>query len=73
MEKLVADKKIEREWVEKFREIDRLWKAIDHREVKDIDAEYLQKAMNLAKEFIDRFKKLIPRNILGEELPEIDE
>ena len=73
LEKLVADKKIEREWVEKFREIDRLWKAIDHREVKDIDAEYLQKAMNLAKEFIDRFKKLIPRNILGEELPEIDE
>ena len=72
LEKLVAEKKIEKEWIEKFKEVDRLWKAIDHREVKEIDAAYLQKAMDLAKEFIDRFKKLIPRNILGEELPDIE-
>jgi hypothetical protein len=72
LEKLVKEKKLEKEYVDKFKELDKLWKDIDHKVVKDINAEYLEKALVLTKEIIDRFKKLLPEEIKGEELPEMD-
>jgi len=72
LEKLVKEKKLEKEYVEKFKELDKLWKDIDHKVIKDVTADYLEKALVLTKEIIDRFKKLLPAEILGEELPEME-
>lgn len=73
IEKLVKEKKLERIYIDKFKELDQLWKDIDHKEIKEVTTQHLEKALVLAKEMIDRFKKLLPKNILGEEFPEIEE
>lgn len=72
LEKMVKDKKIEKIYVDKFKELDDLWKAIDHKEIKEVTTDHLQKALNLSKEIIDRFKKILPKDIIGEELPEME-
>jgi predicted nucleotidyltransferase len=72
LEKLVAEKKLEEEYVNKFKELDKLWKDIDHKVIKEVTTEHLQKALNLTKEMIDRFKKLLPAEIIGEEVPDIE-
>jgi predicted nucleotidyltransferase len=69
LERFVKEKKLEKVWIEKFEQINKLWKDIDHKVVKSVDAEYLNKALTLSKEIIERFKKLIPKEVLGEELP----
>jgi hypothetical protein len=70
LEKLVGEGKLEKEYIEKFKELDKLWKDIDHKTIKEVNIEHLEKALNLAKEIIDRFKLLLPEDIRGEELPE---
>lgn len=69
LEKLVAEKKLEKEYVEKFKQLDQLWKRIDHKEIKETTTEHLEQALVLAEDMIERFKKLIPEEILGEQLP----
>ena len=66
LEKMVEDGKIEREFLEKWKDIDKLWKDIDHQVVKEVNGEYLQKAMEITREIIERFKKLLPKEILEE-------
>lgn len=61
LEKLVKEKKLEPEIVEKFKVLDKLWKDIDHKVVEKVDTAYLEKALNLAREIIERMKKLLPR------------
>jgi len=73
LEKLVKEKKLEKGYIEKFKELDQLWKDIDHKVIKDVTTENLDRALVLAKEMIDRFKKLLPAEILGEELPQTDD
>lgn len=73
LEKLVKDKKLEPEYIEKFKELNKLWKDIDHGEIKKVTTEHVNRAISLAKEMIDRFKKLLPKDILGEELPRMGE
>lgn len=70
LEKFVQKKKLEKAYIDKFKELDKLWKDIDHKVIKDVTTEHLEKALRLAKDMIDRFRKLIPKEILGEELPE---
>jgi len=70
LEKLVKERKIEKVYVEKFKELDQLWKDIDHKVIKEATPEQLDKALRLSKEIIDRFKKLLPEDLRGEELPE---
>lgn len=72
LEKFAADKKLEKIWIEKFAELDKLWKDIDHKIVKNVDSAYLQRALDLASEIVERFKRLIPQEVLGEELPPED-
>jgi predicted nucleotidyltransferase len=72
LEKMVKDKKLEKLYVEKFKELDGLWRSIDHKEIKEVTTEHLEKALVLSKEIIVRFKKLLPKNIIGEELPELE-
>lgn len=70
LKKLVKEKKLEKQYVEKFKELDSLWKDIDHKVIKGVTTQHLEKALKLSKEIIDRFKKLLPKDIIGEELPE---
>jgi len=70
LEKLVKEKKIEKIYVEKFKQLDQLWKDIDHKVIKEVTAEQLDKALQLSKEIINRFKKLLPEDLRGEEFPE---
>ena len=66
LEKMISEGKIEKEFLEKWKEIDKLWKDIDHQVVKEVSGEYLQKALSLTQEIIERFKKLLPKEILEE-------
>ena len=66
LEKMVEEGKVEKEFLEKWKEIDKLWKDIDHQIVKEVNGEYLQKALTLTQEIIERFKKLLPKDILEE-------
>jgi predicted nucleotidyltransferase len=66
LEKMVEEGKLEKDFLEKWKEIDKLWKDIDHQLVKEINGEYLQKALNITREIIERFKKLLPKDILEE-------
>ncbi|MEM5781732.1 MAG: nucleotidyltransferase domain-containing protein [Candidatus Aenigmatarchaeota archaeon] len=61
LEKLVKEKKLEPEFVEKFKALDKLWKDVDHKAVEKVDAAYLEKALNLTREIIERMKKLLPK------------
>jgi predicted nucleotidyltransferase len=72
LERFVKEKKLEKIWIEKFNAVNKMWKDIDHKIVKNVDAAYLDKALTLTKEIIDRFKRLIPKDVLGEELPAED-
>jgi predicted nucleotidyltransferase len=72
LEKFVKEKKLEKIWIKKFQDMNKMWKDIDHKIVKDVDGEYLENALKLSRSIIDRFKKLIPKDVLGEELPEED-
>ncbi len=67
LKKLVKERKIEAEYVRKFKRLDKLWKDIDHKKIKDITTDHLKLALNLTKDIIDRFKKLLPKEIVGEE------
>jgi len=64
LEKLVSEKKLEREYVEKFKELDKLWKDIDHEVIKKVNVKHLAKALKLANEILKRFKELLPEGIL---------
>ena len=72
LEKLVKEKKLEKNYVGKFEELDKLWKDIDHKVIKEVTTQHLEKALNLSKEIVDRFRKLLPKDIIGEEWPEME-
>ena len=72
LERLVKEKKLEKAYVEKFRELDQLWKDIDHKVVKDVTTDHLKLALQLSKEIIDRFRKILPEELRGDEVPETE-
>jgi predicted nucleotidyltransferase len=72
LEKLVKAKKLEKEYIQKFDELNKLWKDIDHKIIKEVTTEHLNRALVLTKDLIERFKKMLPKDILGEELPQIE-
>src|SRR3989338_4732948 len=64
--KLVKQKKLEKEYVDKFVQLDKLWKDIDHGDIKEVTTDHLNDALELAKSMIDRMKKLLPKDFVGE-------
>lgn len=68
MEKLVKEKQLEKSYIDKFKELDALWKKIDHKEIKDATPQHLETALKLADDIITRFKSMIPKEIIGEDL-----
>ncbi len=69
MEKLVKEKQLEKSYIDKFKELEALWKKIDHKEIKDATPQHLETALKLANDIITRFKSMIPKEIIGEDLP----
>jgi len=67
LKKLVNEKKLEPEYIDKYAELNKLWKDIEHNKIKEVAGEHLSKAMNLASDIINRMKKLLPN-----ELTELD-
>lgn len=61
LEKLIKEKKLEKEYLKKFNDLNKLWKDIDHGKVKEIDGKYLQKAIELASDIVERMNKLLPK------------
>jgi len=64
LEKLVNEKKLEKEYIEKFKELDKLWKDIDHEVIKEVNVKHLAKALKLTEEILERFKELLPEEII---------
>ena len=64
LEKLVKENKLEKEYIDKFTELNKLWKDIDHGIIKEVKCEHLSQAMILAKEIIERMKKLLPKDLV---------
>jgi predicted nucleotidyltransferase len=69
LKKLVDEKKLESEYIDKFNELNKLWKDIEHEIIKEVEPEHLNKAMTLAKDIIHRMKKLLPEDLTELELP----
>lgn len=67
LRKLVKDKKLEAEYVKKFEQLNKMWKDIDHKVVKEVDTDYLKNAIKLADELITRMKKLLPKEVIVKE------
>jgi len=72
LEKLIKDKKLEKIYLKKFETLNKLWKDIDHKIIKDATTLHLEQALTLASEIVERMKKLLPKEILGEELPKLE-
>ncbi len=68
LEKLVKQKKLEKGYVDKFAQLDKLWKDIDHGEIKEVTTDHLNEALGLTYDVIERMKKLLPKDFVGEEL-----
>jgi predicted nucleotidyltransferase len=66
LEKLVNEKKLEKSYIQKFRELDKLWKDIDHEVIKEVGPKHLAKALKLTKEILERFKKILPKEMMGD-------
>jgi predicted nucleotidyltransferase len=67
LEKLVKDKGLEKEYIGKYQELNKLWKDLDHKRVENPNPEYVGKADKIARDIIERMKKLLPK-----ELQEVD-
>jgi len=70
LQKLVEEKGLEREYIEKFEELNKLWKDIDHKVIPEATPQHLEKALKLSKDILERFKKFLPEEIVGEEIEE---
>ncbi len=68
LERMIKEKKIGKEYLDKFNELNKLWKDIDHRVIEDATTEHVGRAIQLTDEIIIGFKKLLPKEMLSEEL-----
>jgi len=61
LENMIKEKKLEKEYLNKFNELNKMWKDIDHGKVKKVDGTYLERALELAEDIIERMNKLLPK------------
>ena len=71
LQKLVKQKKLEKKYVDLFVKLDKLWKDIDHGEIKEATIEHLDEALKITEQMIERMKNLLPKDFIGEELPKV--
>lgn len=63
LEKFIEEGKLKEEFLEKYNELNTLWKKIEHKEIKEVTPQHLEKALNLAEELIEEFEKLVPKEL----------
>jgi len=63
LEKLVKEHGLEKEYIQKFVDLNKLWKDLDHKIVTNVTPEYVAKADKLARDIIERMKKLLPKDL----------
>lgn len=66
LQKFIEKKELEIEYLEKYNELNKIWKKIEHEGV-EVTVLHLDSAMKLAEDLVNRFKKLIPSEMLKEE------
>lgn len=69
LEKLVKDHNLEKEYIEKYKDLNKLWKDLDHKRVEKSDPDYVKKADKISRDIIKRLKKLLPKDLQEVELP----
>lgn len=66
LKKMIEEGRLEEEWLKKWEDLNKMWKDIDHKVVSEVDGKYLQTALDLTKQIIDRFKKFLPTELTEE-------
>jgi len=66
LKKLVKEKKLEKNYVKKFKKLNKLWKDIDHKKIKNIDGKYLDEALTLSKEIVEKMNSLLPEDMTSD-------
>jgi len=61
LEKMIKEKGLEKTYLEKFNELNKMWKDLDHGKVKEADGEYLNRALELTGDIIERMNRLLPK------------
>ena len=69
LEKLVKDHGLEKEYIQKFKDINKLWKDLDHKLIETPTPEYVAKADKIARDMIERMKKLLPKDLQEVNIP----
>ena len=69
LDKLVKEHGLEKEYIKKYADLNKLWKDLDHKKVEQSTPEYVAKADKLAKDIIERMKKLLPKDLQEIDLP----
>jgi len=69
LEKLVKDHGLEEEYIQKYQDLNKLWKNLDHKIVKVPTPDYVAKADKLARDIIKRFKRLLPKDLQEIDVP----
>jgi hypothetical protein len=68
LQRFIEKGELEEEYLAKYNELNVLWKKIDHEEIKEVSTQHLEQALKLANELVERFKKLIPKEVLEGEV-----
>ncbi|MEM5830318.1 MAG: nucleotidyltransferase domain-containing protein [Candidatus Aenigmatarchaeota archaeon] len=58
LEKMIEEKIIEKDYLDDYLEINSLWKKIEHKEIKEVDASHIDKALKITEKFLEKFSKL---------------
>ena len=66
LEKFIEEGKLSKECLERYKQLNGLWKKIDHKEIEKVEMEHLEMAKELATKIVEELKKLIPKDILEE-------
>jgi len=63
LKRLVKDKKLPLEYVERYERLNKLWKDIDHNIIKNVTIDHVKEAMDLSKSIIEEMNKHIPKEL----------
>jgi len=69
LERLVKDHGLEKEYIQKYLDLNKLWKDLDHKIIEKPTPEYVAKADKIARDIIERFKKLLPKDLQEIDIP----
>ena len=64
LEKLINEGKLDKDVLEKFKEIDKLWKDIDHKVIKEVKVEHLERALKIADDIVSKMYGMLPKHVV---------